>query len=97
MGEDLAIGIARLEERIVALDEKVDLHQQRDSDQHKLLQNEIQAVHNLLVIALKEQSRKIQKNTDDIGTFKRDRVWIVSVFGLLWGILVTYIQVKLKG
>jgi hypothetical protein len=94
--DDTAVNLARVEERIIALDQKVELHQQRDSDQHHLLQSEIRSVHQLLVMNLKEQSVKIERNSDDINSLKRDRVWIVSLFGLIWAGLVMYFEYRFR-
>lgn len=95
--ERISAHLARLEERIVALDQKVEINHNRNTEQRQSIQTELARVHSLLVLSLKEHTKEITKLRDDTNTIKRDRVWFTSLFGLFWALLLIYVESKFKG
>lgn len=89
--------LARLEQVVISLDKKVDCYSDQSNEQHQDLKNDLISLSQEFNDVIEKQNDKLQTQREDILTFKRDKAWMISIFGLFWGIMVIYIQLKLRG
>lgn len=86
MGEPLKVQVARLEERLVGLDAKVDQHNEASAASHAALSAEFRSLSE----HLKHTLDKIESHGSQIQDLKRDRTWVVGIFGLMWAAAIAY-------
>ena len=88
--------IARLDERMISLEEKLDLFQKQLSENHQTLRSDLFCLKKELKSFVYDNAKKNEQVRDDINTLKHDKVWMTSIFGLVWAIVLIYINWKLK-
>ena len=84
--------LARLEERIIALDEKADLYHDQSKEAHQGLSEKVCRIATMVEETLKRQQEVIFQTKDKVNELVRDRAWMIAIFGLFWGLMIAYIE-----
>lgn len=107
--EGIETKIVRLEERMVALDQKIDFAHEQNDKQHEMVAKELSKLSSLIEQTALHQSneirdnkKEIDKNTkqifehhDKIQTFERDKKWVIGLLGLMWALFLAYIEFRI--
>lgn len=95
--EPLKVQVARLEERIVGLDQKIEQHNDVSSLSHATLAAEVRTLSEYIKGTLSRHSEKLDSHQSQIQELKRDRSWVIGIFGVLWAALIAYVNSRFRG
>jgi hypothetical protein len=95
--ETVDVKLARLEERMISFDQKADLYHEQDTAQHQVINDELSKMKKVIEGVVKNYSDRLNKNRDDINGVLRDRKWVIAIFGLLYGLMIAYIEYRSRG
>lgn len=95
--ESIEVQVGRLDERLMNLDQKVEMHNEMSMVSHANLAEEVRRLSGKIEIIFDRYDEKLQQNSKSIDELKRDRTWMFGVFSILWATIFAYFKHKLGG
>ena len=87
---ELKVQVGRIEERVSffvdridSLEEKIDLHAAQSAEQAKQVSEKIDNFASTVIAKQKTQDDEIQDSRDKINELRRDRAWVIGIWGFV--------------